>query len=162
METQHECSNTHHIIHVRERNEPNCSQMMDEHDQEVLETEKWIKTLWLSNKYIMPGAEPQNWPTEVTRGLQFRLRLHTKHSSSHISHHHCRLQKGLSQHVCFYEVVTACTGTAQSLWHKRSRQKQVWLQNPLKGLTGQHTALIFGSLWLYSHTAGLFSTWHKL
>lgn len=63
----------------------------------------------------MPGAEPQNWPTEVTGWLQFRLGLHTKHSSAHISHHHRRLQKGLSQHVCFCEVVTACTGTAQSL-----------------------------------------------
>lgn len=51
METQHQRSNPHHIIHVRERNESNCSQVMDEHDQEVLETEKTIQSLWLSNEY---------------------------------------------------------------------------------------------------------------
>lgn len=40
VETQHQSPNPHHVIHVRECDESNCSQMVDEHDQEVLETGK--------------------------------------------------------------------------------------------------------------------------
>lgn len=61
MQAQHQSSNPHHIIHIRECNESNCSQMMDEHDQEVLETEKKVNEDSLAVKQIQRfGTEPQN------------------------------------------------------------------------------------------------------
>ena len=61
MEAQHQSSNPHHIIHIRECNESNCSQMMDEHDQEVLKIEKNMNEDSLAVKQIQRfGPEPQH------------------------------------------------------------------------------------------------------
>lgn len=40
MDAHHEAPYSHHVVDVGEADEADCSQVMDEHDQEVLQIER--------------------------------------------------------------------------------------------------------------------------
>lgn len=40
MDAQHQASHSRHVVDVREANEAHCCQVMDEHNQEVLEKKR--------------------------------------------------------------------------------------------------------------------------
>lgn len=132
MEAQHQSSNPHHVIHVRECDESNRGQVMDEHDQEVLETGKpRVKILWLSHKCKrLEQSHPTESPGSQDSCSGSDVTLITAHHTPTIS---TEASRKVSQLWCCWRQSSACSGISTvSLAHTK-----LYLQTPQIWLRGQ-------------------------